>query len=155
MHVLLRRISMLLLLRRMAVLLLLLLRMALLARIKIGRITTLIRILRMPHVHGRGHGIPVALIHESRIAARSSHGHAVHGAAVVLLARVAAVWIGTAHLGVLLLLLLLGIVANTPATAGRHLSLWGPRHLTLVRGRRLGGSRALIGRTHFSNLEEE
>jgi len=118
--------------------------MALLAGIEIGIVSALVGIL-VSHVHGRGHGIPVALVHESRISTRSTHVHAVHArTTVVLLAGVAAVGIGSPHSGVALLLLL-GIVV--PPAGGHCL---GSRHLTLVRGRRLGGSRALaIWRTHF------
>jgi len=124
--------------------------------IKIGiAVSTLIRIL-MSHVHGRGrhgiaHGIPVTL-HKSGVSNatwRLLH-HSVHAPPVMLLlAGVAAVRIGSAHLGVLLL----GIgVAVSPAIAG-HLRL-GSRHLTLVGRRRLCGSCALAVGWHllFSNI---
>lgn len=148
-HVLLRRISMLrlLLLLRVAILLLLLLLagMALLL-IKI-RIVSLIGIVLVTHVHGGGHVIPVALVHEIWIPAHATRPPSpnVHAVQMLLLG-VAAV--GSPHLEVLLLLLLL--LKVPPAQATRHLRLRN-RQLSLLARRRwlLGGSRALaIGRTH-------
>jgi len=128
-HVLLRWISMLLGVAILRMLLLLLLRHSLLARVKIGIVSALVGIL-MPHVHGRGHGIPMALtlircMHESISAGRSSL-HVRHAAKVLLLTGIAAVGIGTAHLGELLLMLLLLLLGNTIVVATwRHLALGG------------------------------